>query len=498
MKKFLIVLVKILCCILVTLGFVALFAALWYIRVYGDIGFDSILYTLLNDVGGVQSGLVTGYLLEGFLPAAACSVIACLLLMLSPRFSLKIKKVRLWPFPMWIYAPISLILCASLLLSAASQVKLDEYISYLSKQSTLYQDNYVDPKTVDISFPEQKRNLIYIMLESMETTFLSKELGGGVDENLIPELYELAGNNVNFSHNDGVGGFYELAGAGWTIASMVSQTSGVPLKTPPGLTSATYGEEDEFLPGLTAIGDILDEEGYYQALMVGSEASFGGRKSYYSQHGFNKIYDLYDAREEKIVDEDYFVWWGMEDSYLYGYAKQLITRLSKRDRPFAVSMLTVDTHHVDGYKCDLCVWEHNEQYKNVISCASRQLYAFIEWIKQQDFYENTTIVIVGDHPSMDSGFFERNVDDSYQRTVYNCFINSLATPINTKNRTFGAIDLFPTTLAAMGCKIEGDRLGLGTNVFSDKPTLAEEMGLDEFNAELKKKSDFYTKNFYFK
>ena len=79
MKKFLIVLVKILCCILVTLGFVALFAALWYIRVYGDIGFDTILYTLLNDVGGVQSGLVTGYLLEGFLPAAACSVIACLL-----------------------------------------------------------------------------------------------------------------------------------------------------------------------------------------------------------------------------------------------------------------------------------------------------------------------------------------------------------------------------------------------------------------------------------
>ena len=28
-------------------------------------------------------------------------------------------------------------------------------------------------------------------------------------------------------------------------------------------------------------------------------------------------------------------------------------------------------------------------------------------------------------------------------------------------------------------------------------SLAEEMGLDEFNAELKKKSDYYTKNFYF-
>lgn len=498
MKKFLTVLVKILCCILVSIAFIALFAALWYIRVYGDIGFDSILYTLLNDVGGVQSGLVTGYLLEGLLPAAGCSALTCLLLMLKPRFSLKIKKVKLWPFPMWIYAPVSLCLCAVLLFTAASQVKLPEYISYLSEQSTLFQDKYADPNETDITFPEQKRNLIYIMLESMETTFMPKELGGAVDEDLIPELYSLAKDNVNFSHSDGVGGFYELTGAGWTIASMVSQTSGVPLKTPPGFSSTSYAEEDEFLPGLTTIGDILDEEGYYQALMVGSEASFGGRERYYSQHGFNKIYDLHDAREEGIVDDDYYVWWGMEDKYLYEYAKSLITRLSKKDRPFAVSMLTVDTHHVDGYKCDLCVWEHNEQYKNVISCASRQLYAFVEWIKAQDFYENTSIIIVGDHPSMDSGFFERNVDDSYQRTVYNCFINSAAEPVNTQNRIFGAIDLFPTTLAAIGCEIEGERLGLGTNMFSDKPTLAEEIGLDEFNAELKKNSDYYTKNFFFK
>ena len=37
------------------------------------------------------------------------------------------------------------------------------------------------------------------------------------------------------------------------------------------------------------------------------------------------------------------------------------------------------------------------------------------------------------------------------------------------------MDMFPTTLASLGAVIDGDRLGLGTNLFSDKPTLAENL-----------------------
>ena len=58
--------------------------------------------------------------------------------------------------------------------------------------------------------------------------------------------------------------------------------------------------------------------------------------------------------------------------------------------------------------------------------------------------------------------------------------------------------MFPTTLAAIGCEIEGERLGLGTNLFSGKPTLVEEMGIEAFDAEMTKTSDYYTKNFFFK
>lgn len=86
-----------------------------------------------------------------------------------------------------------------------------------------------------------------------------------------------------------------------------------------------------------------------------------------------------------------------------------------------------------------------------------------------------------------------NVDNNYERVVYNAFINSRVLPVNNKNRVFTTMDMFPTTLAALGVSIEGDRLGLGTNLFSSKKTIPEEIGLDNFNKELKKSSDYYYK-----
>ena len=56
---------------------------------------------------------------------------------------------------------------------------------------------------------------------------------------------------------------------------------------------------------------------------------------------------------------------------------------------------------------------------------------------------------------------------------------------NAKNREFTTLDMFPTTLAAIGCKIEGNRLGLGTNLFSSERTLSEQLGMDYLNAAVK-------------
>ena len=54
--------------------------------------------------------------------------------------------------------------------------------------------------------------------------------------------------------------------------------------------------------------------------------------------------------------------------------------------------------------------------------------------------------------------------------------------------------MFPTTLASLGVEIEGNRLGLGTNLFSDRKTIIEEKGYSYVFNELNKRSTFYNNN----
>ena len=476
------------CTLLFLISGLCFFAAFWYMRTYGRTGFDSILYTLTADLDGLQIDLFLSFCLKGLVPAFLITALGAYVLhMLSKE---KFRRV--------LSRSITLVLSLVMIVHAAIFSGLPKYIYGLTNETDLFDKYYVQPSGENIKFPEQKRNLIYIFMESMEISFLSEELGGIADVNLIPELYQLGCENINFSHDDSqVGGFLPVSGATWTIGAMVAHTSGVPLEMPLGVTNNDYGQDENgFLPGITSLQDILHEQGYYQTLMVGSVASFGGREQYYGQHGTDHIYDISTAYQDDVVEDGYFVWWGMEDKYLFEYAKEELTEISQKDQPFAFTMLTVDTHHIGGYVCEYCGSDREEQYENVMSCASRQVLEFVQWLKEQPYYENTTIVITGDHLSMDNGYFLRcDVGDEYTRRNYNCFINSAVEAQNNKNRQFSALDMFPTTLAAMGCTIEGDYLGLGVNLFSGKPTLIEKLGYEEFDLQLTMLSEYYAVNF---
>lgn len=366
---------------------------------------------------------------------------------------------------------------------------IDEYLAYKSKQTMIYEDYYVDPNEVALSNAEKPQNLIFIYLESMETSYASKELGGNQEINYIPNLTSLAEDNISFSHNDVLGGASITTGATWTMGALFSTTTGVPFSLPAeGNSMNTFAN---FAPGITSLGDILEKQGYNQVFFCGSDGDFAGRKNYFEQHGNYNVIDYYALRDKGYIDEDYYVWWGIEDQKLYEFAKDELLELANGSKPFNFTMLTTDTHHVDGYICDICENTYPEQLANVIHCADVQIQNFIDWCKEQDFFENTTIVIVGDHLRMDSSL----VADFEDRKIYNCFINSVKSPMSsTKNRSFTSLDFFPTTLSAMGFEIEGDRLGLGTDLFSSTSTLTEELGFDVLNTELAKYSAYY-KNF---
>lgn len=388
----------------------------------------------------------------------------------------------------------SLICLAASFIYVNSSYGVTEYVITKNSETTIYEQHYANPDMVKITPTGKKKNLIYIYLESMETAYSSAEEGGAQNDNLIPYLTQLTKDYVSFTNMDsgGIGGFYSNEGARWTFGALYTTLSGVPYNLPIDYNYAP--DTDEYASGLVTIGDVLEKQGYHNEFLCGSDSEYAGRKQFLKSHGNYEVYDYYTAIEKKVIPSDYYAWWGFEDNILYTIAKEELTRLADEDKPFNFTMLTADTHFPDGYLCDLCDNKYDEPAANVVSCADRQLGEFIEWCKEQAFFEDSVIVITGDHPRMDTVL----VDGLYwyDRRIYNCIINGIEPDSSrTTKRNFAAFDIFPTVLAALGFDIEGNKLGLGTNLYSSEKTLAEKYGKEELDQQLAMKSDFYLEEF---
>ena len=172
----------------------------------------------------------------------------------------------------------------------------------------------------------------------------------------------------------------------------------------------------------------------------------------------------------------------------------MLTDIAQEDKPFNFSLLTSDTHFPDGY-----VYGDEEkitdmQYKNVVFHSSAMVAEFIRWCQEQSWYDNTTIIVTGDHLTMDQRYV-KSLDKNYTRTVFNLFLNTGLTTTFDKNRQFSNMDMFPTTLAAIGGKINSqeEQLGLGVNLFSGQKTMIEKYGYSETKKQLEQRSKFYIK-----
>ena len=496
-------LLRLLCAVLLVLSL----GCIWASATYDNISLEEVLFYLTMPLRGTAKQFSHELIKRVLLPSAALIVLFGFLML--PRrkevwlIGRKGKGFSLLPLRLPLPALLSAaVVWLCVLLPAGDRLLgIRAWLDGILHQSTLIEERYVDPETAAIRFPERKRNLITIYVESAESTNQDAAHGGLMDENYTPEMTRLCEENISFSRNDLFTGASVAPACGWTVAGMVAETAGIPLKL------FKYDEKfidnmgysfAKFLPGATMMGDILWREGYRNVFMCGSDFDFGGRRQMYIQHGKYQIYDYYTAMRDGWIPEDYAYGWGFEDVKLYAFAKNVLTELAAGDQPFHLGILTVDTHD-PGWLCELCQDDHpgENMYSRTVRCSSRQVWDFVEWCKTQPFYENTAIVITGDHVSMTTSFYAESAptydkhNGTRDRFVYNCFVNAAAVPEKEKNRIFTTMDFFPTTLAAIGCRIEGERLGLGTNLFSGRETLPEEIGEEAFFEELRKKSVYY-------
>ena len=469
-----------------------IFALRWSFIRFEFSNFDEVLFQLTTSISTVESSVLKSLVIDCFLPTIVGSVL--LFLILYYLFSYLQKKDSIWKIKTKVFKTClkGIMLCCFLFVVYYSLEKVTfwDYLSATIHKSNYIEEHYVDPQSVKMIFPEKKRNLIYIYVESFESSFFSKELGGSADENWISPLTDLTKEYLNFSDTDKFGGAKSIPGTTWTSGALVAQTSGLPLKVtnPLSLRKVDFG----MIPHAYTLTDLLHDQGYQQMFMIGSSKIFGIRGDYFENHGNVVVYDYDTAKEKGKIADDYYEWWGFEDEKLFTFAKEEISNLSSSSEPFHFMLLTANTHTKDGYLEKDCEQLFSQEYANSLYCSSDQIKQFVEWIQKQPFYENTTIVIAGDHLSMQPGL----LDKGSKRRVYDLYINSPVSTGNYINREFSTLDLFPTTVASLGVRIEGDRLGLGTNLFSNQKTLMEEDGYDKFVHDTYLNSDYYWKKFY--
>ena len=467
---------------------------MWFFNTWANVGMAELLFLIFHSPAeGVNMEYV-----HSFLSFVAPTTVLTLFLMIILVIVFYRRKITFYSVTA-VFLVISLVVVGRHVNIAVEELEVQAFVENRTTPSDFITENYVDPRDVAITFPYEKRNLLYIFLESIEVTFADKESGGAFTDNLIPNLTRIARETEDFSgDSDQLNGFLSMPDTVWTMAGMFAQTAGLPLTIPIGRNE--MDTQETFFPYLITMGKILEQAGYNQALMVGSDATFGGRRLYFTTHGNFTIYDIYHAEEVGWLPEDHErVFWGHEDHYLLENAKRALTYMATLDAPFNFTMLTVDTHRESGWVCEPNAFdmENNSnrelfehQYDNVIRWSDQQVREFLEWVKVQDWFENTTVVLVGDHPTMQREWCRFDaMDPNFEQRVFATIMNAAVEVENpTWRRQFSNFDLFPTILASLGVEIEGNRLALGTNLFSSEETLLERYGVFRNVRELQRDS----------
>ena len=279
--------------ILVLIGWILVFLAYWVFTTWPGLRMDELIFQLKAPLEGTGDGLILKGVLTSVLPALFMSAV-CLVLYWAGSRSHQPARILLWG------RILGLVLILGTLCFAWNKLQLGSYLKNQLEDSPFIEDNYVDPADVSIKFPEKKRNLIYIYMESMEMTFADTAKGGAFPTDVIPELTQLSMESENFSGDTGLlNGGKVMPGTTFTMGGMFAQSAGLPLKIDLGEdfrdqrgSFNKMNNQDSFFKKVTSIGDILEEEGYRNVFMLGSNATFGGRRLYFSQHGDYEIDDF--------------------------------------------------------------------------------------------------------------------------------------------------------------------------------------------------------------
>jgi len=446
---------NILSLLVLVLAFVFLFTLIQTKHIWGDIYIEQILINLEDGISVASDKLLLGYAISavlGIITAISLSLI------LKNNFHLLITSCLCFLFVFY-------------------QIGIFSYFFHKNVHSKIYEKEYAYPQNIDFTFLNSKRNLIVIYLESIEENYATSPY---LRSNLIPNIFGLMKTSLSFE------GFYQLKRQDYTAAAMVQSMCAVPYKK-----SVLKGHisHENFLANLVCYPQILEQNDYQTVFIKGADIKFAKADLFMRTHGFKKVMGKDQLKKEYPsfpLTNNRGAFSGYRDGTLYEMIKLELLNLSKSEKPFALSFITLDTHTPDYFLSPECnpASSHKEA---VVHCADTMLSNFLNWLKVQDFYQNTTVVVLADHTETGNNSLypkEKN------RKIINFILNP--SPIFTKkpHTAFTTLDIAPTILNALGIHFKDGKFGLGRSLFQVEPTLLEKMGL-KLETELLKSSEVY-------
>lgn len=140
-----------------------LLSSICYRKLYNGTDVEQIMFHARANLTGADNSVSIVFSLGALLPAFVFSVLMIPFLICFTRHNFKKKMVKI---VINIIIPVCLIVSSCF--SMVNVMNIPQFIKYNNEKSTFIEKNYISFADDDIAFPSQKRNLIYIQVESLE------------------------------------------------------------------------------------------------------------------------------------------------------------------------------------------------------------------------------------------------------------------------------------------------------------------------------------------
>jgi phosphoglycerol transferase len=341
------------------------------------------------------------------------------------------------------------------------QYKIPMFIKTLMHSSQTHHDNfaahYHDPASVTFQATNTPKSLILIYVESLESTYQDTHL---FDHNLLTSLTNINQHHVMFHE------FKQTSGADWTIAGIIASQCGIPLKL-----TTVFGRNDigsnlhYFLPGATCLSDVLSAHGYTNVFLNGASLHFAGINNFLKTHHYDEMMGKHEWLTHDFHEAD-MIGWGLPDDLLFKQAKLKLHQLAKNKQPFNLTLLTIDTHGLDGQLNTTCYARGGRTFEDIVECTANNIADFIAYVESQGILDRVTIVIMGDHVAM-KNVVSSTLEQSPNRYVFNMVVDQA--PLKKNRDTIFHVDLFPTVLNILGITWPSNQLAMGYSAVAEHP-----------------------------